>query len=421
MRLRFLLAAAAIAAATGCMRHGEAAGTTSPRRTIDIALPADGTTVEARVASGGTLASLLRGAGVSDDDTATAVARAADVFDPRKLREDQPYRIDRTSGGALRRFDYEIDGDRLLRVGRAEPGEPLTATLVPIQKRGETAIVEGRIDHSTPSLFAAMDAAGESVDLPIALAAIFGGEIDFSTDLQPGDTFRVVVEKQYRSDERGRAIFAGYGPIAAAEFDNDGRRFRAFRYAATDGTPGYYDEHGVSLRRFFLRSPLKFLPVVTSGFSRSRFHPILREYRPHLGVDYRAPIGAPVVAAADGVVVQAGMAGGAGRLVHLRHANGFETEYMHLSSIAVRIGAHVRQGDLIGRVGMSGLATGPHLDYRLKKNGAFVNPLTVLRQLPPAEPVPTSQMAAFAAERDRVLQELESPAVVETARATHEP
>ena len=130
------------------------------------------------------------------------------------------------------------------------------------------------------------------------------------------------------------------------------------RFTPDGGSPGYYDEHGRSMRRFFLASPLKFQPVVTSGFSSARMHPVLREVRAHLGVDYRAPAGAPVVAVADGVVVSAAMSGGAGRMVHLRHANGFETEYLHLSVISVRAGARVRQGELIGRVGSTGLATG---------------------------------------------------------------
>lgn len=426
MRPRVLFACAVAAVlASACVGHGEAADASrcgdpsAPRRCValDIVLPPDGATVEARVSAGWTLASILRAAGVSDEDAAAAVARATDVFDPRKLKAEQPYRVARSGGGALRRFEYEIDGDRLLRVERPDRAAPLLASIVPIDKTRETAIVEGRIDRTTPSLFAAMDAAGESIDLPIALAEIFGGEIDFNVDLQPGDAFRVVVEKQYRRDARGRATLAGYGPIQAAEFDNAGRRFRAFRYDTGEG-PGYFDDQGVSLRRFFLRTPLKFDPIVTSGFSRSRLHPILREYRPHLGVDYRAPVGAPVVAVADGSVVEAGMAGGAGRLVHLRHANGYESEYLHLSSIAVRAGAHVRQGELIGRVGESGLATGPHLDYRIKKNGAFVNPLTALRQLPPADPIPATLVAAFHGVRDRARRILETPSTL-TASAAH--
>jgi murein DD-endopeptidase MepM/ murein hydrolase activator NlpD len=177
----------------------------------------------------------------------------------------------------------------------------------------------------------------------------------------------------------------------------------------------------VSMRRFFLKSPLKFEPVVTSAFSRSRLHPILREYRAHLGVDYRAPVGAPVVAVADGVVLQAGMDGGAGRLVHLRHANGYETEYLHLSSIAVRRGERVRQGDLIGRVGSSGLATGPHLDYRVKRNGAFVDPLAAHRAMPPADPIAPTDMAAFRDAEHETFARLGDGTPVKNAASTAPP
>jgi murein DD-endopeptidase MepM/ murein hydrolase activator NlpD len=219
------------------------------------------------------------------------------------------------------------------------------------------------------------------------------------------------VEKQFREDD----TFAGYGPITAAEFVNNGRRVRALRFTPARGLPAYYDDRGVSMKRFFLASPLKFQPVVTSGFSRSRWHPILHEVRAHLGVDYRAPAGAPVVAVADGVVASAGMSAGSGNLVHLRHPNGFETEYLHLASVAVRAGRRVRQGDLIGRVGMTGLATGPHLDYRVKKNGAFINPLTANRSMPPADPVSESERGSFDLARDAAFQALGVGPGVETA------
>jgi len=225
------------------------------------------------------------------------------------------------------------------------------------------------------------------------------------------------VEKQYRERSEGGSreegeLFAGYGPIVAAQFDNDGHRFRAVRFTPEGGEPGYFDEKGTSMRRFFLKSPLKFDPVITSNFSRGRLHPVLHEYRAHLGVDYRAPAGAPVIAVANGTVLSAGVSGGAGRMVHLRHANGFETEYLHLSSIAVRNGAHVRQGAMIGRVGATGLATGPHLDYRVKKGGVFVNPVAAHRAMPPAERIPQDQMIAFYAQRDRVLASFTTPPVV---------
>src|SRR5262249_35215273 len=215
-------------------------------------------------------------------------------------------------------------------------------------------------------------------------------------------SFSVLVEKQFRDGE----AFAGYGPVVVVEFVNAGRRVRAVRFTPDGGQAGYYDERGVSMKRFFLASPLKFQPVVTSSFSTSRFHPILGESRAPLGVAYRAPAGAPVVAVADGTVVSAGMAGGSGRLVHLRHANGFESEYLHLSAITVRPGMHVRQGELVGRVGSSGLGTGPPLDYRLERNGVFINPVTAHRAMPPADPVPAWAMRSFVAARDRVLGEL---------------
>jgi murein DD-endopeptidase MepM/ murein hydrolase activator NlpD len=138
---------------------------------------------------------------------------------------------------------------------------------------------------------------------------------------------------------------------------------------------------------------------------------VLREYRAHLGVDYKAPVGAPVVAVADGVVLAAGPSGDAGRMIHLRHANGLESEYLHLSAISVRVGQRVRQGDLIGQVGATGLVTGPHLDYRVKKNGAFINPLTASRGMPPAEPVPAAEMPKFAEVRDRLFTELTASTV----------
>ena len=344
----------------------------SPAR--DITLVADTTIVSARVAAGATLASILRTHDIVASDVAALVQRAASVFDLRKVRAHQPYVLVKTPEGVLRRLEYEIDRDRLLRVVRQAPGvdADLVADVLPIPKVRRVEIVRGRIDRAHSSLVAALDAAGETIDLTLALADIFGGEIDFTTEVQPGDHFQLSVEKQFRDDHQ----FAGYGPILAAEFTNAGRRVRAVRFTPDGGSPGYYDERGVSMRRFFLASPLKFQPVVTSAFSRRRLHPVLRQYRAHLGVDYRAPAGAPVVAVADGVVVSASASRGAGRMVHLRHANGYETKYLHLSAMTVRAGARVRQGELVGRVGSSGLATGAHLDYRLMRNGAFINPIT---------------------------------------------
>jgi murein DD-endopeptidase MepM/ murein hydrolase activator NlpD len=229
------------------------------------------------------------------------------------------------------------------------------------------------------------------------MAEIFSGELDFSSELQPGDAFRLVVERETREGQ-----FVGYGAILAAEFVASGRPLRAFRYAAAGARPAYYDEQGRSLKRFFLKSPLKFEPRITSRFSSSRRHPVLGYTRAHNGVDYSAPTGAPVAAVAPGTVTFAGWTGGGGRTVRVRHHNGYESEYLHLSAIAVRAGAHVSQGDVVGKVGATGLATGPHLHYGLRRHGAYVNPVVEHRNMPPGEPIPAAELAAYATVRTRL-------------------
>jgi murein DD-endopeptidase MepM/ murein hydrolase activator NlpD len=403
MKIRTLALVAALAA--GCAP--EPLDLERPAAGADVLLPAEVRTISSRIARGATLASVLRTHEIAESEVAALVARAASVFDLRKVRVDQPYLITQAFSGALRHFEYEIDRDRILKVTRADERAPeFVAEVVPIAKVARPAFVEAAVDEGASSLFAALDRAGEGVELAIELATVFGSEIDFNTEVQPNDRFRLLVEKEYRLDDE----FAGYGSILAAEIVNDGRTLRAVRFAPEGGAAAYYDEQGVSLRRFFLRSPLKFEPVVTSGFSRRRLHPVLHQYRAHNGVDYRAPHGAPVIAVADGVVRFAAANGGSGRMVTLRHTNGFESQYLHLSSIAVRRGARVRQGDVIGRVGATGLATGPHLHYQLKKNGALINPVAAHEAMPPGDPVPPAEMAAFREVRDRALAAFDEPA-----------
>jgi murein DD-endopeptidase MepM/ murein hydrolase activator NlpD len=347
---------------------------------------------------------LLRAQGVAADATARVVAAAAEVFDPRRLRASQPFMLARTLEGALRRFEYEIDADRLLRIIPAGIGmEALHAEVLPIPKTLEQATIAAVIEEDTPSLYQAMDAAGERPELSIALAAVFSGEIDFNTELQPADRFAVAFERFSR--EAGPFT---YGEITAAEFASGGRVVRAIRFAPPGAQTDYYDENGRSLRRFFLRSPLKFEPRITSRFSRSRMHPVLDVNRAHRGVDYGAPQGSPVVAVASGTVLSATYDRANGRMVRLRHSGGYESYYLHLSAFAsgVRTGARVSQSDVIGYVGATGLATGPHLHYGLRKNGVFVNPLVEHRNMPPGVPVPVAAMEAFRAVRDRGLAQL---------------
>ena len=200
-------------------------------------------------------------------------------------------------------------------------------------------------------------------------------------------------------------VHVTYGDVLAAAFDNDGRQLYGFRYQVPGEAPAYFDADGRSMKRQFLKSPLPFEPRITSRFSYRRMHPILGTERAHLGVDYGAATGTRVIAVAIGSVVSAGASGGSGNMVRLRHNNGYETYYLHLSRFAkgMRPGARVMQGRTIGYVGSTGLATGPHLDYRLRKNGAFVNPLLEHRKLPPGDPVPPDQLVAFQEVRDRAL------------------
>jgi murein DD-endopeptidase MepM/ murein hydrolase activator NlpD len=369
----------------------------------DIALVPDTELVRGLVPKQTTLDALLRAQGLQSAVAERVIAAAASIFDLRRLRASQPFVLERTHDGQLRQFEYEIDEDRFLRVAAPEAADDVRASVLPIQKDREEALAAGHISEAAPSLFQAMESTGERADLSIALAEIFAGEIDFNTELQRGDRFGLAFEK-FTREERP----ATYGAIDAAEFHNDGRVLRAVRFTPPGGKPAYYDEHGRSLRRFFLRSPLKFEPRITSGFSMRRFHPVLGQYRAHLGVDYGAPTGAPVVAVASGSVVSSSFDRANGRMVRLRHASGYETYYLHLSAFGAGIhaGAHVNQGQVIGLVGSTGLASGPHLDYRVRKNGVFVNPLREHRNMPPGEPVPATAMAEFEAERDRALARL---------------
>jgi murein DD-endopeptidase MepM/ murein hydrolase activator NlpD len=254
--------------------------------------------------------------------------------------------------------------------------------------------------------------AGEKPELAMRLAAIFGWDLDFYTDPRPGDTFRVVVEKKTLAN----GTLVDYGRILAAEYNNAGHAYRAILFHGPTGAPAsakatagrpaleYYTPEGKSMKKAFLHSPLKFAAPITSHFSLHRFHPILKQYRAHLGIDYGAPTGTPVQTIGDGRVIFAGRKGGDGNLVKVQHSNGYTTYYMHLSRIAVRPGQRVEQGQRIGLVGMTGLATGPHLDFRIERRGQFLNFERL--PLPPSDPVSRRDWGEFAAARDRALAQM---------------
>jgi murein DD-endopeptidase MepM/ murein hydrolase activator NlpD len=412
-------------AANGCLRHGrftgQAVGTlvaaalfsvavsgcrpaaAEPSRPLsrgdDIALLRDSEVIRAIVPQRTTLGAVLDTHKLLAAEATALVQSLAGALDLRRIRAGQPYRLDRFLDGRVREFEYEVDTDTRIVVRRGEDREtPFAVEFAAIPKRVEQVVVVGSISHEMPSLVEALDAAGETIELSLALADVFSGEMDFNSDLQPGDTFRLLVERATRED----GGFGGYGPVLAAEYVNAGRRLQAIRFATPDGKPAYYDSEGRSLKRFFLKSPLKFEPRITSSFSRARRHPVLNYTRAHNGVDYSAPRGAPVVSVASGVVTFAGWTNGGGRTVKVRHASGYESEYLHLSAIAVKRGVRLGQGELVGRVGATGLATGPHLHYGLRRNGSHLNPVREHQSMPPGEPVAAVHLALFIGERDRL-------------------
>jgi murein DD-endopeptidase MepM/ murein hydrolase activator NlpD len=383
----------------------------------DVLLAIDSKAIDGRVPRNATLETILRSHELSAEFTAGVVEAMRGVFNPRDLRAEQAYRLKRSLDGLFREFSYQIDTDRLLRVvARAEEasepdadGPPaddvpeFDVEVVSLPKDVEVDMLSASISRETPSLVGALAASGETVQLALGLAEVFGGEIDFNSDLQPGDRIDVVFERYVREETR-----VGYGAIKGAVLVNDSRRIVAVAYPDADGKVAWFDEEGRSLKRQFLQSPLPFDPRVTSQFSYRRLHPVHGTRRAHLGVDYGAPAGTRVNAVASGVVELAGWAGEGGRVVRVRHAGGYQTAYLHLSAIApgVRPGVRVEQGDAIGRVGSSGTATGPHLDYRIIKNGTYVNPLVELKKMPKGDPIAPDAREAFERTRDAILAQL---------------
>jgi murein DD-endopeptidase MepM/ murein hydrolase activator NlpD len=351
-----------------------------------------------RLPAGENFAMALQQFGLSSEEAEEATAAAQRAYNLRHLRAGNALVVGRSVGGQLREINYKIDPDRMLHIVPAPEG--FSAEVKAIPSYLEVSAVSGQLEDS---LFNAVEDAGESAEVAMRLAQIFGYDMDFYTDPRKGDTFRIVIEKKkYANGET-----AGYGRILAAEYDNGGKKYQALLFHDDQGHPAYYTGEGKSLQKAFLRSPLKFAAPVTSHFSKARFHPILKIYRPHLGTDYGAPIGTPVQTIGSGRVEFAGLKGGDGNMVKIAHSQGYETMYLHLSRILVHIGERVEIGRTIGLVGMTGLATGPHLDFRISQKGQFLNFERL--GLPPSEPVSKRNWAEFASLREQWLPVLENP------------
>lgn len=299
------------------------------------------------------------------------------VYDLRKILAQNELRICLDQADCFQSMEYEIDKDQYLKIDKQNGS--YSAEIKKILYETQVYQIYGCIQDN---LISAINSMEEGDLLALLLAEIFAWDIDFHTDLRINDSFKIIFEKKYLDGS-----FVKYGNILAAEFTNQGKTFQAFRYTYPDtGKWDYFDLNGNSLRKEFMKSPLKFARI-TSRYSLSRFHPIHKVYRPHLGVDYAAPTGTGVQATASGTILFAGWKGAGGRTLHVKHNNSYETYYMHLSGFGrgIKKGAKVEGGQVIGYVGATGDATGPHLDYRIKYKGKFINPLAWRFQ--PVEPL----------------------------------
>lgn len=336
------------------------------------------------VQPGETITSLL-GDFFSPQEILSLSKESKDVFPFTRICAGQPYRIC-TTDGQFESFTYEIDDEEQLLIHRAS--EDTRIERVPIEYQVKTELVEGVIKTS---LFDAVTEVGEDPELAIALADIFAWDIDFILDLRVGDTFQALVEKRFREGKK-----AGYGKILAAEFVNQKRTFQAVLFQDGGNRPSYYDADGQNVRKAFLKAPLDFTRI-SSGFTMKRFHPITKTWRAHPAIDYAAPPGTPIKAVGDATITRIGYTRGNGNFVELRHTGGYTTMYLHMRKFArgMRKGKRVDQGQVIGYVGSTGLATGPHLCFRMKKNGAPVNPFHV--KAPAAAAVSKAHLTEFKA------------------------
>ncbi len=305
------------------------------------------------------------------------------VFDLRKMRFGNPFRLEKEFDGTLKAFEYKIDEENVLKVEKGP--ENYQAKIEKVDLDNREALITAEI-HS--SLWEALSDLPKREYLATELAEMFQWQVDFSTEIQPGDQIRLIVT-EFLHD----GAIVKYGKIQAAELTNAGRRYSGFRF-----NDDYYDQKGVSLKRAILASPLKFTPRISSGFTSRRMHPILGRERAHLATDYAAQAGSPVVAVANGTVIFAGWDGGYGNIVRIKHSSGLASGYAHLSHIdaGVRAGRAIKQGELVGLVGQTGLATGPHLHFEMAKNGTPINPVPALKKGEPAPPLDGKLKAEFA-------------------------
>lgn len=349
------------------------------------------------------VAKALQAAGLDAQtiDNVQGALKAAE-FDFKKARVGDQLRLV-TRDGQLEVLDYRRNLLTEWQVRR--DGEHYVGKKREVEREQRVDVVELHVESS---VWDAAKAAGEKPDIAITLSDVFAWDIDFYRDVQKGDSMRALVEKVVH---KGRTI--EYGNVLAAEYvgSSVGTK-RTFRYHLPDGQETYFLEDGTSARKTFLKSPLKFAPI-TSGFG-GRFHPILNYFGAHNGVDYGTPQGTPVWAVSDGTVTRAGWDDGGGNMVCVRHAMSFESCYLHLSKINVKVGEKVPQKTVVGESGSTGLSTGPHLHFAMKRGGVFVNPLN--QNFPRADPLPKPLLPDFTEKVHDLASRLDAPATATSHR-----
>lgn len=330
--------------------------------------PEEYTTIAGELRSGDTLSDALRRSGIEEQLRSRIIGALGGLLDFRSLRPRDRFSLILDGNGQLAEYSYESGPLEIYRVW-PDDEQKLQAERVSVTLERRTTQIVGQV---TSSLFAAFQVHGESPRLIYSFADIFASHIDFNVEVQPGDRFSLVFEKYFKDDE-----FVGYGHLLSASYQRaDGEHFEAFRYQSEKTNSSFFDREGNELGASFLRSPVP-MARVTSGFTYRRKHPILDVVRPHLAVDLAAPEGTPVMSTADGRVAFRAMNGGNGNMVIIDHGNGYRSVYAHLSGFrrGLKVGDRVRQKDIIGYVGSTGLATGPHVCYRIQENGRYVDPM----------------------------------------------
>lgn len=364
--------------------------------------------IEGELKRGETLSSALGSHGVRASTIHAISTELLPLFDFHKARPGQDYRLVIDPNGRLLEFDYQITPDESIHLARAQDGlyEAVydKSELVP-----QVVRISGTV-HST--LYTAIDSLGETPSLASAFAAVFAWEFDFSRNTRPGDQFQILYERLYRETRDGQRHYVRPGQILAARYSTtSGRELEVLYFESENSRGGYYRPDGSSIERQFLTAPLEYSRI-SSPYSNARRHPILKVTRAHHGIDYAAPHGTPVWAVAKGTVIHRSRAGGFGRLVKVRHNNGYVSYYAHLSRYAanLRVGDKIDQKQVLGYVGSSGLATGPHVCFRVSKNGRYVNPSDI--DTPPADPISLASWPAFAEVRDSAMLRLDSSTAI---------